>query len=53
MELIVEEIEWVPRDQRSLGASLVALKIDWNECDLRRVVRTTSCGVSGRAAMIQ
>ncbi len=30
----------VPRGQRPLGASLVASKIVWNECDLRRVVKS-------------
>ncbi|MCP3998471.1 MAG: hypothetical protein GY722_25900 [bacterium] len=38
-ELIVEETEWRPKGQRPRGASLVALRIDWDEYQLRRKVK--------------
>ncbi len=39
MELIVEEAEWKPKDQRPRGASLVALRIAWGGYELRRIVK--------------
>ena len=40
VELIVEETEWVRKVKRSAGAALVALRINWNELELRRIVKS-------------
>ncbi len=37
--MIVEETEWIPKGKRPAGASLAALRIDWNEYALRRIVK--------------
>ncbi len=39
MELIVEETEWRTKEQRSFRASLVASRINWDEYELRRIVK--------------
>ncbi len=39
VELIVEETEWVPRDQRPLRAIVVPLRVNWNEYEVRRLVK--------------
>ncbi len=39
VELIVEEVDWRPKGQRPRGASLVALRIKWDEYALRRIVK--------------
>ncbi len=39
VELIVEETEWRPKGKRPTSSSLVALRIDWNEYALRRIVK--------------
>ena len=39
VELIVEETEWRPKGKRPRGASLVALRISWDEVQLRRKVK--------------
>ncbi len=39
VELIVEKAEWRPKGQRPQGASLVALRSNWDEYALRRIVK--------------
>ncbi len=40
VELIVEETDWVRKDRRPPGATLVALRINWSELELRRIVKS-------------
>ncbi len=41
VEIIVEETEWVRQGRRSGGAALVALRVNWDEFGLRRIVKSS------------
>jgi hypothetical protein len=37
--LIVEEVDWEPKARRKAGDSIVGLRIDWREIELRSKVK--------------
>ena len=40
VELIVDEIDWEPRGTKMRGETLVGVRVDWQELDLRDRVKT-------------
>ena len=39
VELIVDEVDWVPKNRRAPGKAVVGLRVGWQELELRQTVK--------------
>ena len=40
VELVVDEVDWEPREPKTRGDTIVALRVEWQEMELRYTVKT-------------
>ena len=40
MELVVDEVDWAPREAKTGGDTIVALQVEWQEMEPRDTVKT-------------